>query len=482
VAPDTGLSTLSADGALIYGNGVTIGNGYYGANTIFVVQFAVGDPTQPGAYYAPANVLAINPDTGEQHMLSGQDPYLSLVSFPSIFHTSGGSGSASHFLLSVASNSTAGMPFAVTLTALDNLNSIATAYSGTVTFTSSDPYPGVLPADYTFRPSDQGTHTFTGVTLFTTGTQTLTVQDTTNSTLTGSATITVSPASTSRLLLTAPPTPVAGTAFDVTVTALDPYGNVATGYTGTVTLTSSDRYPQPSDYAFTVGDNGAHMFLVSLFTAGAQTLTARDAVNGSIGGRATVIVGAAPANHFLVTTPLTAIAGLPFDMILTTLDPYGNTDTNYEGTVTFTTSDTGPGVVLPASYTFTIGDDGDNGVHTFPAEITLSTPGFQFIFVSDPVNGVVGVAEVTVSGGEGRTNPPPGGGGARSKDLSMIPDPTPAARLQLCSEVAVLDRFFTLLEPENSGMATHFVKRFRQGERGGCLVDLFHPDFPGSRL
>jgi hypothetical protein len=387
-----------------------MGDGYYGPHTIFAVQIAVGDPTQPGAYYAPANVLAINPDTGEQHLLSGQDPYLSLPSFPSIFHASSSTGSASHFLLSVAGSSIAGTPFAVTITALDDLNRTVTAYTGTVAFTSSDPYPGALPANYTFTPSDNGTHTFLDVSLFTAGTQTLTVQDTADSTITGSATITVSPSSANGFLVTAPSAAVAGTAFDVTVTALDPYGNVATGYTGTVLLTSSDRYPQPSDYTFTASDNGTHRFALSLFTAGVQTILARDATNPLLTGTATVIVHAAAPFSFLVTAPSSVVSGTPFDVIVTVLDLYGNTVTDYNGTVHFTTSDPDPGVILPSDYTFTTGNGGDNGVHAFPAGFVLTTSGLQGLSATESVNGVAGSTQVLVE--PSPAPPPPGGPGA----------------------------------------------------------------------
>jgi hypothetical protein len=41
----------------------------------------------------------------------------------------------------------------------------------TVLFTSADPHGATVPADYTFQPSDAGTHTFAvGVTLYTAGT------------------------------------------------------------------------------------------------------------------------------------------------------------------------------------------------------------------------------------------------------------------------------------------------------------------------
>jgi hypothetical protein len=75
----------------------------------------------------------------------------------------------------------------------------------------------------------------------------------------------------------------------VTVTAYDAYGNVATGYTGTVHFTSSDHNPNahlPADYTFTAADAGTHTFSgsVSLHSHGQQSITVTDTVNASIFG------------------------------------------------------------------------------------------------------------------------------------------------------------------------------------------------------
>ena len=54
-----------------------------------------------------------------------------------------------------------------------------------------------------------------------------------------------------------------GVAQTVTVTANDPYGNVATGYTGTVQFTSSDAAASlPANYTFTTADHGVHSLRV----------------------------------------------------------------------------------------------------------------------------------------------------------------------------------------------------------------------------
>ena len=47
-----------------------------------------------------------------------------------------------------------------------------------------------------------------------------------------------------------------------------------------------------------------------------------------------------------VVAPPSATSGVAFDVTLIAVAPYGNTDTNYTGTVSFSTSDGDPGVVL----------------------------------------------------------------------------------------------------------------------------------------
>jgi autotransporter-associated beta strand protein len=107
-----------------------------------------------------------------------------------------------------------------------------------------------------------------------------------------------------------------------------------------------------------------------------------------------------PADHFVIMAPTTVTAGVPFDVTVMALDPNGNVDPVYTGTVTFTTSDADPGVVLPVDYTFTAAD---GGVHTFTntglGETTLITPGDQSITATDTVSGINGSATVTVASG-----------------------------------------------------------------------------------
>jgi uncharacterized repeat protein (TIGR01451 family) len=95
---------------------------------------------------------------------------------------------ATHFLVSAPANAGSGAGFNITVTALDASNAVAAGYRGTVRFTSSG--AGTLPPNYTFTSADNGVHPF-GLTLTTSGPQTVTATDTTTQTISGSASVSV---------------------------------------------------------------------------------------------------------------------------------------------------------------------------------------------------------------------------------------------------------------------------------------------------
>ena len=69
------------------------------------------------------------------------------------------------------------------------------------------------------------------------------------------------------------------------MTADDAYGNVATGYTGTVEFTSSDTAATlPGNTPFTSANAGMQTFSVTFGTAGTQSLTVTDTANASLTG------------------------------------------------------------------------------------------------------------------------------------------------------------------------------------------------------
>jgi hypothetical protein len=201
--------------------------------------------------------------------------------------------SASALAVTAPAAVTAGTPFDLAVTAVDAFGQTAVGYTGTVTFATTDTNPAVvLPADYPFKAADAGTHTFAGgTTLVSAGSQTVTATDTAASSITGFATVAVNPAAASHLVLSDSANPVKDQAWSVTVTAYDAFGNVATGYTGTVHFTSSDgQATLPADYTFTAADAGAHTFRVTFRRLGQQSLTVTDTLDASIFGTIAVLV------------------------------------------------------------------------------------------------------------------------------------------------------------------------------------------------
>jgi len=200
--------------------------------------------------------------------------------------------------------------------------------------------------------------------------------------------LTVNPIAAATLTVTGVPTSAeAGAAFTSVVTALDQYGNTATGYTGIVTFTTTDTsvtLTLPTNYTFVGGDNGVHTFTngIILETVGAQTVTATDTITGTITGTSDAItITPATASKLKVTGITGPIqAGTATDVIVTAQDYLNNTDVNFVGTVTFTSSDII--AVLPTSYTFTAGDA---GVHTFTNGVTFKTIGNQTVTASSGV-------------------------------------------------------------------------------------------------
>src|SRR5579864_71438 len=280
------------------------------------------------------------------------------------------------------SPTTAGTAGAFTVTVKYADGATDANFNGTVLFTSSDPR-AVLPAAYTFTAADAGVHTFSA-TLYTAGTQSITATDYTTGLVSGTDDgIIVNPAAASTLSVAGFPSPaIAGVAGNFTVTARDAYGNIATGYSGTVHFTSSDgKASLPANYTFTASDAGVHTFSATLKTAGTQSITATDTATANIiGTDAGIAVNPAAAFQFVITAPTNVTAGASFSLMVKVEDAYGNIVTNFTGTIHFSSTD--PRAKLPANYTFTAAD---HGVHTFKG-LVLRTKGKQTITIADTLN------------------------------------------------------------------------------------------------
>jgi uncharacterized delta-60 repeat protein len=180
---------------------------------------------------------------------------------------------ATHFDISAPAAVTAGQGFGITVTALDDYGHVATDYTGTVTLSSTDPLAPIL-GSHTFTTTDGGVYTFSGGQLFTAGPQSLFADD---GNLGGQLDLTVDPGVAVAIVLSGPDHATAGVPVVVTVTAMDAWGNVATGYTGTVWLEATDPDANlPDAWTFTADDAGVHQFTLTLNTPGPVQLTAHD--------------------------------------------------------------------------------------------------------------------------------------------------------------------------------------------------------------
>jgi hypothetical protein len=280
---------------------------------------------------------------------------------------------------SFANPDIAGTPGTVDITAFDQYGNPAASgpnqYKGTINLACNDPQVAGLPLTYTFTTADAGTHTFKNVMLETVGTRTISATDSVNSKLSGSSSvINVVPAAADHFSVTTSfsnPDPAA-TLGTVTVTAKDHYGNTADSgseeYLGTVALSSTDGQAAglPASHTFTLGDAGSYTFDgVILYTAGTQTITARDSVNSTISGDAMVNVSALAATQLIFTTPppATTNTGQPFTVVVSAEDPYHNVDPTFNGPVMLS---------LPNEPGFPMTLNAQQGVATFSG-ITLDS-------------------------------------------------------------------------------------------------------------
>jgi hypothetical protein len=175
------VTSLSPGGGLLYstylgGSIVDIGSG--------IAVDAAGNTYVSGVTYSPdfPTVNALQPAPG--------GPFGN--AFVAEISPGGTPPPAAQFQVSAPAQVRSHTAFAVTVTAQATNGLTAVGYQGTVTLSTTDTDPRVvLPGSYTFTAADQGVHTFRGCILITAGSQTIIATDTTDATITGTATITV---------------------------------------------------------------------------------------------------------------------------------------------------------------------------------------------------------------------------------------------------------------------------------------------------
>jgi hypothetical protein len=324
------------------------------------------------------------------------------------------------------SPTTAGQDRTLTVTAVDAGGSPLPGYTGTVHFTSSDPQAG-LPSDYHFTAADNGTHTFS-VTLKTAGTQSVVVTDTGSTAFSGSQLdIIVNPsAAAATFQVNNFPSPLfVGDSGSFAVSAYDLYGNLATGYAGTVHFTSSDgQAGLPADYTFTTFDNGTAYFIATLNTAGPQSLTVRDVANPTATGSqtglhvnplATVAGPSGGVRNQALTLTLGATSGLSAVTVFTyTIDWDGNgivdqTVTGPSGTTVSHSYANGGTYYVGVTASVHLGAEDftsyltSHPVHIFAGAVTIGADPGDPTRSALTVDGTAGADSLTLSPGAGNS-------------------------------------------------------------------------------
>jgi hypothetical protein len=190
--------------------------------------------------------------------------------------------------------------------------------------------------------------------------------------VTGSVGMTVIPQTAANFTFGTPASGNANEPFAFALTARDSFGNIATGYGGTVHLTSSDGQALLSRDTTLV--SGVGFLAASLRTAGTQNLMASDTANPAVHGTsAGISVAGLAASRFVIAAPVAVVTGQPLSFTIQAQDAFGNIDGHYAGTVHFSSSDLIAS--LPPDSTLTAGSA------TLAA--TFNTPGSQTIRAND---------------------------------------------------------------------------------------------------
>ncbi len=289
---------------------------------------------------------------------------------------------AKNFKVPTPTEQEAGVSFNVTLTAIDEYGNTATSYAGKKTIAWSEPAssPSGKAPSYTASVTfTAGVGAAASTKLYDAQTTTLKAKEGTIEGTTGA--FTVKAATAKKFTVPTPSEQEAGVAFNVTLTAIDEWGNLATSYAGAKTLAWSNPANAPNGQApeyptsatavtFTAGVGTASA--LKLYDAQSATLKAKE---GTIEGTsAAFTVKAASASSFSLPTPAEQTAGTAFNETVTAWDSWHNTAKSYAGAKTLafsepSSSPSGKAPVYPATVTFTSGA-GTASIKLYDAQTT----------------------------------------------------------------------------------------------------------------
>lgn len=375
-------------------------------------------------------------------------------------------GAATHFTIGAASATPgAGVADNLTITALDENNSTVTTYAGShsLTFSGASSSPGgnaPTVANSSGTAIAFGSSTAIGFTagiatvvsstkngvmkLYKAGTASVSVSDGSIKSEVDLAVTVASGAASKITLGAASITPTAGAADNLTTTALDAYGNVATTYAGSRSLTFSTASASPSGEIPTITDSsgaatafgnptaivftagvasvsGSSNGAMKLYMSGSTSLKVSDGTFTS--ATITVTVAAATAVKLSLgaasTTPTAAASD---NLTITAFDTYGNTAAAYTGAhnITFAGATASPSGAAP-----TVANNSGTAVPFGSATAISFTAGVATV-VSSTKNGVMKLNKVetaSVTATDGSISTPSG--------LTITVSTGAAARLSL---------------------------------------------------
>jgi hypothetical protein len=287
-----------------------------------------------------------------------------------------GPARASAFTITQSSDAVAGLPASFVITAVDPGGGVNLNYRGTVHLTTDDSRAS-LPPDFNFTAADAGKRTV-AATFKGAGRHTLVVADAAAAGTQGVLVVSIAASSASKLVLAGvPSSATAGDRLGLTVTALDAFGNVAMGYTGTVHFTSNDATAQlPADVAYAAADAGVRSFAVVFTQAGSATVEVSGGGGVAPAVSPAIAVDHGPAKSVGLQVSSEATSDEQVSVTATVRDAYGNTVTDYAGTLHFITTDDQAGAIADVVFTAAMG-----GSATF--QVSFATAGEQSIIATD---------------------------------------------------------------------------------------------------
>lgn len=305
------------------------------------------------------------------------------------------------FRVDAGSNQIAGIPFTLTIEALDSALNRLTSYSGACRLTAD--IGDITPA-YTTSYSFLDGFMALPVTVSGAGDPVIiTAYDLKDNTKLGMAYITVQAGSLDHFDISVPASVKAGASLTFALRPRDSSGNLLSRYTGSVSLfntSSGGDVVFPSIYTFQAADNGVKIFTAAeaaRFTK-AEKIRIRAEDSGRTGISTFIeILAASDTPQINLVPDLYSIElGEPLSFNLSLTDPFENPLTDFTGSVNIAYS--GPGVAGPLSYSFLAFE---NGFHRFLNQIRASQLGSFSIEVSEPVSATVASTSlITVTSGQ----------------------------------------------------------------------------------